>query len=144
MLLQKTPADKFTVTTKLRFTSKANGQMGGLIMMGLDYSALVVRRTGNTFELVQLTCKAADKGQQIPKLPSFNMNLLCLHAHYQHLILQVLKCAWRTYQTLVNIFYYQMMICFLTVHFRQTSFSIQKIAHYCDTTNVITKLKTRG
>ena len=31
-------------------------------MMGLDYSALVVRRAGNGFELVQLTCKAADKG----------------------------------------------------------------------------------
>ena len=63
MLLQKTPADEFTVTTKLRFTSKAEGQMGGLIMMGLDYSALVVRRTGKEFQLVQLTCKAADKGK---------------------------------------------------------------------------------
>lgn len=62
MLLQKTPADAFTVTTKLRFTSKADGQMGGLIMMGLDYSALVVRRIGNEFQLVQLTCKGADKG----------------------------------------------------------------------------------
>ena len=31
MLLQKTPADVFTVTAKLRFTSKADGQMGGLI-----------------------------------------------------------------------------------------------------------------
>ncbi|MCR4959562.1 MAG: glycoside hydrolase 43 family protein [Prevotella sp.] len=63
MLLQKTPADKFTVTAKLRFTSKADGQFGGLIMMGLDYSALVVRRTGDKFELVQMTCKAADKGK---------------------------------------------------------------------------------
>jgi beta-xylosidase len=62
MLLQKTPADRFTVTTKLRFTSKAEGQMGGLIMMGLDYTALVVRRTGKQFKLVQLTCNGADKG----------------------------------------------------------------------------------
>ena len=64
MLLQKTPADKFTVTTKLRFTSKAEGQFGGLIMMGLDYSALVVKRVGKEFQLVQMTCKAADKGKQ--------------------------------------------------------------------------------
>ena len=64
MLLQKTPADKFTVTTKLRFTSKADGQFGGLIMMGLDYSALVVKRVGKEFQLVQMTCKAADKGKQ--------------------------------------------------------------------------------
>ena len=62
LLLQKTPADKFTATTKLRFTSKAEGQMGGLIMMGLDYSALVVRRVGKEFQLLQITCKGADKG----------------------------------------------------------------------------------
>ena len=64
LLLQKTPADEFTATTKLRFTSKADGQFGGLIMMGLDYSALVVRRVGQEFQLVQMTCKAADKGKQ--------------------------------------------------------------------------------
>ena len=64
MLLQKTPADEFTVTTKLRFTSKAEGQFGGLIMMGLDYSALVVKRVGKAFQLVQMTCKDADKGKQ--------------------------------------------------------------------------------
>jgi beta-xylosidase len=63
MLLQKTPADRFTVTAKLRFTSKAEGQFGGLIMMGLDYTALVVRRVGKEFQLVQMTCKAADKGK---------------------------------------------------------------------------------
>ena len=64
MLLQKTPADEFTVTTKLRFTSKADGQFGGLIMMGLDYSAIVVRRIGKEFQLVQMTCKDADKGKK--------------------------------------------------------------------------------
>ena len=63
LLLQKTPADAFTVTTKFRMTSKADEQFGGLIMMGLDYSALVVRRIGKEFQLVQMTCKAADKGK---------------------------------------------------------------------------------
>ena len=62
LLLQKTPADAFTVTSKIRMTSKADGQFGGLIMMGLDYSALVVKRVGENFQLVQMTCKAADKG----------------------------------------------------------------------------------
>lgn len=64
LLLQKTPADNFTVTTKLRMTSKADGQFGGLIMMGLDYSALVVKRVGKEFQLVQMTCLDADKGSQ--------------------------------------------------------------------------------
>ena len=63
MLLQKTPADEFTATAKIRFTSKADGQMGGLIMMGLDYSAIAVKRVGKTFQLIQLTCKDADKGK---------------------------------------------------------------------------------
>lgn len=63
LLLQKIPADRFTVTTKLRMTSKADGQFGGLIMMGLDYSALVVRREGKVFQLVQITCHDADKGK---------------------------------------------------------------------------------
>ena len=62
MLLQKTPADEFTVTTKLRFTSKADGQLGGLIMMGLNYQALVVKRVGKEFQLLKLTCINADKG----------------------------------------------------------------------------------
>ena len=62
LLLQKTTADAFTVTAKIRMTSKADGQFGGLIMMGLDYSALVVKRVGEHFQLVQMTCKAADKG----------------------------------------------------------------------------------
>ena len=63
MLLQKTPADEFTATTKVRFTSKADGQMAGIIMMGLDYSALVVKRVGKEFQLLRLTCKQADKGK---------------------------------------------------------------------------------
>ncbi len=63
MLLQKTPADCFTATAKLELTAKNDHQMGGIIMMGLDYSALVVKRVGESFQLVQLTCKSADKGK---------------------------------------------------------------------------------
>jgi len=62
MLLQKTPSDQFTVTAKVRMTSKADGQFGGLIMMGLSYQALVVKRVGKEFQLLLLTCEQADKG----------------------------------------------------------------------------------
>ena len=37
--------------------------MGGLIMMGLDYSALMVKRVGDEFQLLQVTCHDADKGK---------------------------------------------------------------------------------
>ncbi len=63
MLLQKTPNEKFTVTTKLRFTSKADGQFGGLIMMGHNYQALVVKRVGKEFQLMIISCTEADKGK---------------------------------------------------------------------------------
>lgn len=62
LLLQKTPADDFTVTSKLQLTAKDENQLGGIIMMGLDYSALVVKRVGNEFQLQQIVCHKADKG----------------------------------------------------------------------------------
>ncbi len=62
LLLQKTPADVFTATAKLTLTAKDQEQMGGIIMMGLDYSALVVKRVGDSFQLQQITCQKADKG----------------------------------------------------------------------------------
>jgi len=64
LMLQKTPADRFTATAKLRMTAKDEQQMGGIIMMGLDYSALVVKRVGDAFQLQRITCKSADKGKK--------------------------------------------------------------------------------
>ncbi len=62
LLLQKTTATEFKATAKMRFASKEDNQYGGIIMMGMDYQALVVRRMGDGFLLQQLYCKDADKG----------------------------------------------------------------------------------
>ena len=62
LLLQKLPARDFTATAKMRFASKEDNQFGGIIMMGMDYQALVVRRVGEKFLLQQLHCKDADQG----------------------------------------------------------------------------------
>lgn len=74
MLLQKTPNETFTVTTKLRLAAKNDRQLGGLIMMGRSYSALVVERNGEQFNLKQLICENADKGnkQQETTLATFS------------------------------------------------------------------------
>lgn len=61
LLLQKTPADNFTATAKVRVTAKDEGQYGGLISFGMDYSSIVLRRVGNEFKLQQISCKSADK-----------------------------------------------------------------------------------
>lgn len=69
LLLQKTPVDSFTATAKLKLVSKGEGQLGGIIMMGIDYSALVVKRVGEGFVLQQMTCQDADKGHPATVVP---------------------------------------------------------------------------
>jgi beta-xylosidase len=63
LLLQKLPAPSFTATTKLRFAAKEEGEYGGVVMLGSDYQALVVKRVGKMFQLLQLSCKDADRGK---------------------------------------------------------------------------------
>ena len=63
LLLQKPTALRFTATAQVRFASKDDNQYGGLVMMGRDYSALVVHRQGDAFLLQRHTCKGADAGQ---------------------------------------------------------------------------------
>ena len=62
LLLQKLPAPEFTATAKLRFASKEQGQYGGIVMMGMDYRALTVNRTGDGFALELRSCRGADTG----------------------------------------------------------------------------------
>jgi beta-xylosidase len=60
LLLQKTPADAFTATAHVKVAAKQDGNYGGIIMMGRGYSALVVKRVGDKFQLQQITCNKAD------------------------------------------------------------------------------------
>ena len=70
LLLQKFPAEKFTATTKLRFSAKSDGEKAGLVIMGRDYSYLVVMKSGNQFVAQQVICKDADQ-----KSPEKTVNL---------------------------------------------------------------------
>jgi len=63
LLLQKPTAPRFTATAKVRFASKEDNQYGGVVMMGRDYSALVIYRQGDTFLLQRHTCMGADEGR---------------------------------------------------------------------------------
>lgn len=63
LLLQKPTAPRFTATAKVRFASKEDGQYGGVVMMGRDYSALVICRQGDEFLLQRHTAMGADEGQ---------------------------------------------------------------------------------
>lgn len=61
LLLQKFPAPKLTATAKVRISAKSDGQYAGVVVMGMNYQALVCRRQGNKFELLQINCKDADR-----------------------------------------------------------------------------------
>lgn len=64
LMLQKTPADNFTATTKLTFkpTAKYKGERTGLVVMGMDYAGLILENTDKGLTLSQVECMKADKG----------------------------------------------------------------------------------
>ena len=61
LLLQKFPAPEFTATTKLTFTPRTDDEKTGLIVMGLDYAYLAVKKKPDGLVISQTICKGADK-----------------------------------------------------------------------------------
>jgi beta-xylosidase len=62
LLLQKFPAPVFSATARFEYSSLAPGDKTGLVVFGLDYSYLGIRRTDNGFTMGQFVCARADKG----------------------------------------------------------------------------------
>jgi beta-xylosidase len=62
MLLQKFPAPEFTATTKLTFNARFDGEEVGLIVMGLDYGRITIKRENGKLLVQTANCKNADKG----------------------------------------------------------------------------------
>ena len=78
MLLQKFPAEEFTATTKLTFDARFDKEEVGLIVMGLDYGRLTVKREDRKLNLYVANCKNADKGtvEDLVPGPELNSNLV--------------------------------------------------------------------
>lgn len=64
VLLQKFPAEEFTVTTKLTFTpnAKLENEKAGLVVMGFSYAGLALKSKKDGIYLVHTVCKDAEKG----------------------------------------------------------------------------------
>lgn len=73
LLLQKFPAEEFTVTTKMTVTAKEDGEHAGLIIMGWDYAYLSICKKGDKFILQQAVCKDAEQRtpEQVRELAGF-------------------------------------------------------------------------
>jgi len=64
LLLQKFPAEEFTVTTKLTFHPLADREKTGLIIMGSDYSYLSLKQVDKKLYLSHTVCLNADQANQ--------------------------------------------------------------------------------
>jgi beta-xylosidase len=62
LMLQKFPAPAFRATTRLDCASLSSAEETGLLVFGLDYSYVGVRRTEGGYAIVQAICEKADKG----------------------------------------------------------------------------------
>lgn len=64
VLLQKPSAPQFTCTVKMTFcpSDKYVGERCGLVVMGMDYAALVLTNTSEGISLSEVQCLGADKG----------------------------------------------------------------------------------
>lgn len=62
--LQKFPAEKFTLTARVRISAKESSEevSSGLVVMGWDYSTLALCKRGEVFELQRGVCADAEKG----------------------------------------------------------------------------------
>jgi len=64
LLLQKFPAPEFNVTTKVTFTPATDDEKTGLIVMGLDYAYVSVKKKAGGLYVSQTICKDAEKHTQ--------------------------------------------------------------------------------
>lgn len=61
LLMQKFPAERFTATAKVSLEPRFEGERFGLVVMGLDYSAISITFKNSKLYLSQTTVKDADK-----------------------------------------------------------------------------------
>jgi beta-xylosidase len=63
LLLQKFPAPKFTATAKVAFHPLANQDQAGLVVMGMDYAYVGVKKKADGLYISQTVCKGANQGK---------------------------------------------------------------------------------
>ncbi len=62
LLLQKFPAEEFTATTAMTLNARFDGEEAGMLVMGLDYQYISVKRIEEKLLLRVVRCTDADKG----------------------------------------------------------------------------------
>jgi len=74
LLMQKFPAQKFSVSAKIEFNPKSVGEKTGLIVFGLDYSYIAIEKYEIGYKIMQITCTNADKGSKEEMIATVDYN----------------------------------------------------------------------
>lgn len=73
LLMQKFPAKRITVTTKIDVQNMEIGDRTGLIIFGYDYSFIGIEKNKHGYNICQITCNGANKNNQQNILESFTV-----------------------------------------------------------------------
>ena len=79
LLTQKFPAPNFSATTKFTFTPRTDDEETGLIITGMDYAYLSVKKTSKGLVVSQTKCIDAEHGKPEQKLQSVSVNSSMLY-----------------------------------------------------------------
>jgi beta-xylosidase len=79
LLMQKFPAKKFSVSTKIEFENLEVGDRAGLIVFGFDYSFIGVERHKDGFHLTQIICNDANKKSHEQRSESIEIKSSQIH-----------------------------------------------------------------
>ena len=79
LLTQKFPAPNFTATTKFTFTPRTDDEETGIIITGIDYSYLSVKKTPQGLVIGQTKCIDAEHGKAEQKLETVTVKSTTLY-----------------------------------------------------------------
>jgi beta-xylosidase len=85
LLLQKFPAPEFTATAKLTFDARFDGEEVGLLVMGMDYGRITIKRENGKLVVQSAVCMQADKGgkEELSEVQPIETNILYFRVRVQ-------------------------------------------------------------
>ncbi|MBN2008453.1 glycoside hydrolase 43 family protein [candidate division KSB1 bacterium] len=85
LLLQKMPAPEFTVTAKLKLTTKTINERAGVVVMGMDYAYIAITKKASGYNIEQVTClQAPEDGKEFPlEILPMEMNTIFVQVRVQ-------------------------------------------------------------
>ncbi|MGE5498635.1 MAG: glycoside hydrolase 43 family protein [Syntrophothermus sp.] len=80
---QKIPAPEFKASVKMEYFPSSEGEKAGLIVLGMDYAVLYMRKEGKSFKLVQSQClnASSDNNEEIQEEKTIGSNTVFMRVN---------------------------------------------------------------